>query len=177
MREITLNRIQYQPLDESGNPKGSLKWFSFLTLFYGDTDRTLNEEIQNSLNPEYTGPFSLNAQLNTYFSRTGRAAFSTLWSLPALPFLTNLPTDGHPEYQNKRDAIIESFPTDIDSNFNTKLDQIPQKKLIKESSLHPALKDHTNPASTYATAEVIDINPKYPPFYNKYVYAKKKAGL
>ena len=180
MREITLNRIPYRELDYDGDPKSptSIKYFSFLDLFYGDKKAPINISINNSLNTErYSGDDSLTNRLTNYFNVEGRSAFSELWSIPNLPFLINLPTENHPEFQDKRDNIIETLPKQIDSSFNQKLNQTTKKKLLKNCPLHPVLKDHNNPSSKYASPEVIEINVNYPPFYNKYLDAKKKAGL
>jgi hypothetical protein len=130
---------------------------------------------------EYTNtdnyPENLKQKLTEYFNDEGRTELKQLWTVPNLPFLTNLPTDGHPEHESKRNNSFETMPKQIASDFNTKLDQISKKKLRTNFPLHPALKDYSVPGSGYAQPETVEINPEYPPFYNKYLDAKKKAGL
>ena len=176
MREITLKRIPYADLDYDGFKTGT-NYFSFLDLFYGSQNSSVMRSINKSLNPDYIGTDSLRKGLNDYFNGDGRTAFSILWSIPSLPYLTNLPTENHPEYADKRNNIIENFPKQIDDTFNQKLSQIDKKKIYKNSSLHPSLKDYNTPGSNYILPDVIEVNPDYPPFYNKYLDAKKKAGL
>jgi hypothetical protein len=149
MITIRLPRISFTDND------GNTDWFTFADLFWGQKSpnywNNLNKNIDNIKEP----------LLQYIKSDSGWANFNALWTLPNLPYQTTPPT--------KVENWIDTFPTRIDPNFNQKLANIPKTEI---TPIHPAL---DTPA--VVPDEVIDINPNYPPFYNKYLYAKKKAGL
>jgi len=188
MKTVYLPRIEYQGVSGWGGTDAGTVYFSFLDVFVANP--TERRDIRNkifNLSKEWTdggdsatsaGETKSNlAQKIQEYMVANRSAFNTLWSVPNLPFKTNLPTDGEGVYQAQRDNFIETLPKQIDPNFNQNLNSINNKTPIQdildhEFPLHPSLEQpySVNP-------EVIQIDPEYPPFYNKYLDAKKKAGL
>jgi hypothetical protein len=188
MKTVYLPRIEYTGVkDWNGTPAGT-QYFSFLDVFVSNPSQ--NIQSRNKIfnwstdwskggdRAEATGQIKsdLADKIQDYMAQH-RDQFITLWSVPNLPFKTNLPTDNEPTFEAQRDNFIESLPKDIDPNFNQNLNQIKNKTPIQDISdtpfpLHPLLEQPYAP-----NPEVIEIDPEYPPFYNKYLDAKKKAGL
>lgn len=189
MIEITLPLISYREYDSINcSPKsGSEKTFSFLSLFYGPMDDrtagTLKEQIQIGSDDLCEickdNPDTLRNRLKAYYdSPTGQQSFTDLWSIPDINsiFKKELPTE-ETGFQDLKNNIIEFLPKNIAEDFNSKLNGITKKKLLQDSPLHPVLKDYNTPGSVYIRPDTVQINPNYPPFYNKYLDAKKKSGL
>lgn len=149
MITIRLPRIAFTNNNEETD------WFSFADLFWGNGSPNywshLNGNIDNIKEP----------LLQYIKSDSGWDNFNALWTLPNLPYQTTPPTSV--------ENWIDTFPTSIDPSFNEKLASITKTEI---TPIHPAL---DTPVAV--PDQVIDIDPKYPPFYNKYLYAKKKAGL